>query len=185
MRKHFICGQLFTGLEETAESDQTIVIDDDRVTYVGSSDTAPEQRPDDEVLDYSRDFVLPGLIDIHVHLSYGNAQSNEDIDMYSTPEFLSLRAMHAAQRVLAAGYTDLFREQAGCEFDSVSFHPYQDLKEFELCHNESKKVTRQQNKDAAESWTAAGGDDGVQTGAHHGAYEKNGLKTVKKPARAV
>ena len=71
------------------------------------------------------------------------------------------------------------------EFDSVSFHPYQDLKEFELCHNESKKVTRQQNKDAAESWTAAGGDDGVQTGAHHGAYEKNGLKTVKKPARAV
>ena len=75
--------------------------------------------------------------------------------------------------------------QAGCEFDSVSFHPYQDLKEFELCHNESKKVTRQQNKDAAESWTAAGGDDGVQTGAHHGAYEKNGLKTVKKPARAV
>jgi hypothetical protein len=75
--------------------------------------------------------------------------------------------------------------KAGCEFDSVSFHPYQDLKEFELCHNESKKVTRQQNKDAAESWTAAGEGDGVQTGAHHGAYEKNGLKTIKEPSRAV
>ena len=119
MRKHFICGQLFTGLEETAESDQTIVIDDDRVTYVGSSDTAPEQRPDDEVLDYSRDFVLPGLIDIHVHLSYGNAQSNEDIDMYSTPEFRSLRAMHAAQRVLAAGYTSI-ADPASTGYTSVA-----------------------------------------------------------------
>jgi hypothetical protein len=75
--------------------------------------------------------------------------------------------------------------EAGCEFDSVSFHPYQDLTEFELCHNESKKVSWQQKKDDAESWTAAGEGDGVQTGAHHGAYEKNGLKTVKKPASAV
>ena len=76
--------------------------------------------------------------------------------------------------------------KAGCDLDSVSFHPYRDLKEFELCHDESKNVTRQQKKDAAESWTAAGDGAGMQTGvAHHGAYEKDGLKTVKQPARAA
>ncbi len=119
MRKHFICGQLFTGLEETADSDQTVVIDDDRVIFVGSSATAPEQRAGDEVIDYSKDFVLPGLIDIHVHLSYGNAQANEDIDMYSTPEFRSLRAMHAAQQVLGAGYTSI-ADPASTGYTSVA-----------------------------------------------------------------
>ena len=59
MRKHLICGQLFTGLEETADTDQTVVIDDDRVTYVGAAAAAPEQRPGDEVIDHSQDFVLP------------------------------------------------------------------------------------------------------------------------------
>jgi imidazolonepropionase-like amidohydrolase len=119
MRKHFICGQLFTGLEETADSDQTVVIDDDRVTFVGSSAAAPEQRPGDEVIDCSKEFVLPGLIDIHVHLSYGNAQANEDIDMYSTPEFRSLRAMHAARQVLGAGYTSI-ADPASTGYTSVA-----------------------------------------------------------------
>ena len=119
MRKHFICGQLFTGLEETADSDQTVVIDDDRVTFVGPAAAAPEQRPGDEVIDYSQDFVLPGLIDIHVHLSYGNAQANEDIDMYSTPEFRSLRALHAAHRVLKAGYTSI-ADPASTGYTSVA-----------------------------------------------------------------
>ena len=76
--------------------------------------------------------------------------------------------------------------KAGCALDSVSFHPYRDLEEFELCHNETKKITSQQKKDAAESWTAVGDDAGMPTGvAHHGAYEKDGLKTVKQPARVV
>ena len=119
MRTHLICGQLFTGLEEIANSDQTVVFDDDRITYVGPSATAPERRPGDEVVDYSHDFVLPGLIDIHVHLSYGNAQANEDIDMYATPEFRSLRAMHAAQQVLKAGYTSI-ADPASTGYTSVA-----------------------------------------------------------------
>jgi imidazolonepropionase-like amidohydrolase len=119
MRKHLICGHVFTGLEETAESDQVVVIDDDRISYVGSADNAPEQRPGEEVVDYSKDFVLPGLIDIHVHLSYGNAQANEDIDMYVTPEYRSLRAMHAARQVLNAGYTSM-ADPASTGYTSVA-----------------------------------------------------------------
>ena len=83
MRKHLICGTLFDGLDETAKTDQTVVIDDDRIAYVGPSGEAPVQRPGEEVVDHSAGFAMPGLIDIHVHLSYGDAQANEDIDIFS------------------------------------------------------------------------------------------------------
>ena len=107
MRKHLICGTLFDGLDETAKTDRTVVIDDDRIAYVGPSAEAPDQRPGEEVIDHSGDFVMPGLIDIHVHLSYGDAQANEDIDIFSPPEYRALRALRAAQTVMKAGYTSI------------------------------------------------------------------------------
>ncbi|MFM9883601.1 MAG: amidohydrolase family protein [Burkholderiales bacterium] len=107
MRTHIRCGTLFTGLTERADSDQTIVLERDRITHVGPSAQAPAPLPEDRVIDSTKDFVLPGLIDIHVHLSYGNAQANEDIDIYGSTEFRALRALHAAQLVLKAGYTSI------------------------------------------------------------------------------
>ena len=50
---------------------------------------------------------MPGLIDVHVHLAYGNAKSEEDIDLYSPLEFRALRGLFFAQKLLAAGYTAL------------------------------------------------------------------------------
>lgn len=107
MSTFLTCGQMFDGLSDEAVADQTIVIDGDRLSYVGATASAPKPGSSDTVVDYSNDFVLPGLIDIHVHLSYGNAQANEDIDMYSPPEFRALRAMAASQEVLKAGYTSM------------------------------------------------------------------------------
>ncbi len=107
MRTHLHCGQLFNGLKETAAKNQTVVIEDDRVIYVGPPGKAPKPAPADEIVDYGNDFVLPGLIDIHVHLSYGDGQANEDIDMYAPPEFRALRGLHGALKVLKAGYTSL------------------------------------------------------------------------------
>jgi imidazolonepropionase-like amidohydrolase len=107
MRTHLRCGFLFTGLADKAETDQTVVFENDRILHAGPTRSAPTPRPGDEIVDCGRDFVLPGLIDIHVHLSYGNAQANEDIDMYATPDFRSIRAVHAAQQVLKAGYTSI------------------------------------------------------------------------------
>ncbi len=107
MRKHLVCGHLFDGLSEEFEADRTIVVEDGRIVHVGPSAGAPAPAPGDEVIDHGSQFVLPGLIDIHVHLSYGNAQANEDIDVFAPPEFRALRALHAAQQVLKAGYTSI------------------------------------------------------------------------------
>jgi imidazolonepropionase-like amidohydrolase len=107
MRRHIRCGRLFTGLSDQAERDQTIVLDDERIGYVGPSAGAPKAAPGEQVTDHSRHFVLPGLIDIHVHLSYGNCKTEEDIDLYAPLEFRALRGLEAAQRALKAGFTSI------------------------------------------------------------------------------
>ena len=100
------CGQLFTGRENAARRDGTLAVGDDGViSYAGPTGEAPPPRPTDKVLDYSRLFVMPGLIDVHTHLAYGNAKSEEDIDLYQPMEFRALRALFFAQQVVGAGYT--------------------------------------------------------------------------------
>jgi imidazolonepropionase-like amidohydrolase len=100
------CGQLFTGAEDEAIRDGMLVFDTDgRIAYTGDEAAAPKRARGDRLIDYSKHFVMPGLIDVHTHLAYGNAKSEEDIDLYSPMEFRTLRGMFFAQKVAAAGYT--------------------------------------------------------------------------------
>lgn len=105
MKTHVRCGRLFTGHADTAAENQTVVVDNGRVAAIMPTASAPPPGPSDTVIDYSGRFVMPGLIDIHTHISYGDAKSQEDIDLYASMEFRALRAMIAAQKVMRAGYT--------------------------------------------------------------------------------
>ena len=100
------CGQLFTGAEDEAVRDGMLVFDGSgQVGYAGEAAGAPKRGRSDRLIDHSKHFVMPGLIDVHTHLAYGNAKSEEDIDLYSPMEFRTLRGMFFAQKVAAAGYT--------------------------------------------------------------------------------
>ena len=102
------CGQLFTGRDDEAVTGHTLVFDEDGViAYVGGEADAPQRRHNDRSLDYAQLFVMPGLIDVHTHLAYGNAKSEEDIDLYSPLEFRALRGLFFAQKCAAAGFTAL------------------------------------------------------------------------------
>jgi imidazolonepropionase-like amidohydrolase len=108
MSKTFIrCGRLFTATDNQALSDQTLIIDNGRIVHVGPSHAAPHPAPQDRVVDHSDRFVMPGMIDTHTHLSYGCAASEEEVDLYATLEFRTLRALHAAQSMLRAGFTSV------------------------------------------------------------------------------
>jgi imidazolonepropionase-like amidohydrolase len=108
MATHVRCGTLFTATDTRALTDHTIVVDErGLVSHVGPTAEAPKPGPRDQVVDYGRQFVMPGLIDVHTHLAYGNAKSEEDIDLYTPLEFKALRGLFFAQKVLAAGYTAL------------------------------------------------------------------------------
>jgi imidazolonepropionase-like amidohydrolase len=106
--KQFIrCQRLFTGLEDTLRHDQTLVIEHGLFTHVGPTAGAPQPGPGDTVVVAGAHVVMPGLVDVHTHLVFGNARSEEDIDFWATPEFRALRGLFFAQHVLAAGYTSI------------------------------------------------------------------------------
>src|SRR5690348_13667128 len=102
------CGSLFIGREDEAQAGGVLVFDrDGRLSYAGPEAGAPRRAKSDRLIDHSGHFVMPGLIDVHTHLAYGNAKSEEDIDLYSPLEFRALRGLFFAQKLLAAGYTAL------------------------------------------------------------------------------
>ena len=108
MKTFVRCGQLFTGSEDDARTSQMLVFDEEgMIDYVGAEEEAPRRLRGDRTLDYSSAFVMPGLIDVHTHLAYGNAKSEEDIDLYSPLEFRALRGLFFAQKVAAAGFTSI------------------------------------------------------------------------------
>jgi imidazolonepropionase-like amidohydrolase len=108
MKSFVRCGRLFTGHEDEARIGEMLVFDAGGVIdYVGPEAGAPRREAEDTLFDYSDCFVMPGLIDVHTHLAYGNAKSEEDIDLYSPLEFRALRGLFFAQKVAAAGFTAL------------------------------------------------------------------------------
>lgn len=107
MRTIIYPGKLFTGTATSAESNQAVVIEAGRFTYTGARRHAPAPAKGDHVIDLANKFLMPGLSDLHTHLSYGNALGQEDIDFYGTQEYRALRALAGAQRMLQAGYTAL------------------------------------------------------------------------------
>jgi imidazolonepropionase-like amidohydrolase len=108
MTTHVRCGTLFASDTGTTSAKVTIGIHDSgAIAFVAGTTEAPPVGINDTILDYSDLFVMPGLIDVHTHLAYGNAKTEEDIDLYQPMEFRALRALFFAQKVVAAGYTSI------------------------------------------------------------------------------
>ena len=107
MKTILLCGQLFSGSESAPRKEQALVIEGDRITHVGPLAALPPLSAGENVIDYRRYFVMPGLSDLHTHLSYGNARSEEEVDLYASLEYRAIRSLAAAQRMLKAGFTSL------------------------------------------------------------------------------
>ena len=96
-------GNLFNSNNGSIEPEMTIFIDDDRITDVIEGYVNPEI--DDTYLDLTGYFVLPGLIDMHVHLT--NISSNKAYLERVTlnPADYAIRATKNAENTLYAGFT--------------------------------------------------------------------------------
>src|ERR1700744_3296918 len=99
MTIHVRCGTLFTGNTTPPKSGVTIAFGDDgKITHVSDTTTAPEVEPQDNVLDSSGLFVMPGLIDVHTHRAAGNRNTEEVIVWYRPMEFPAPRALFFAPK---------------------------------------------------------------------------------------
>lgn len=101
------CNTVFTGLENEARREHTLIVENGLFAWIGPTSDAPVQHADDVLVEAGNDFVMPGLIDVHTHLVFGNAKSEEDIDLHVSPAFRALRGLFFTQHVMAAGYTSV------------------------------------------------------------------------------
>lgn len=103
-------GSMLAGAEQILEKQRTIVIEDAIITriekgYVSVIDLA---LPDAKIIDLKNQFVMPGLIDMHVHVTFerdANANPHQWLTEYEAD--YALRSIKYLQRSLDAGFTSV------------------------------------------------------------------------------
>ena len=96
-------GHLIDGISEQAVADQTVVVEEGRIVDI--LDGFAEARDGDDVIDLRKHTVLPGLMDMHTHLSHqGSRTSYLERFQLNPPDYAILSVVYA-ERTLLAGFT--------------------------------------------------------------------------------
>lgn len=98
------CGYLFCAVDASVQENAVIIIEGNKITEVRSGQGfVPDSNA--EIIDLSDKFVLPGLIDSHVHLGFGGKTSL--VEVSEPPEFVAIKGIKNAQQDLLAGFTTI------------------------------------------------------------------------------
>ena len=96
-------GRLIDGVSAAPKTRQTVVVEGGKITAIEPGFRAP--GPGDRVIDLSQGTLLPGLFDMHVHLT-GEYSKTSEIDEYKLNEAdVAIDAVVYANRTLLAGFT--------------------------------------------------------------------------------
>ena len=99
-------GELLAVPGKSPRSNQTIVVVDDRIVDVVSGfKAAADYDGDLRVVDLSDQFVLPGLMDMHVHLQGELGPDNDRDALKMSDQLMQMRSIHFAMKTLEAGFT--------------------------------------------------------------------------------
>jgi imidazolonepropionase-like amidohydrolase len=92
-----------------------------RIAAIWQGDVAPPEAsaPAVTTVDASGLTVMPGMIDAHVHMTYGEGRTAEELDVYSGPEWSAIRAVWNARKVINAGVTTII-DPGGTYFVGVA-----------------------------------------------------------------
>ena len=104
-------GTLIDGAGGPPIANDALVIDGNRIRSIGvlPADVRLEDQDEVHVIDATGQWLMPGLIDGHCHLSFGFPQCSSVASARGTtnPGFTTLRAAHNAQQVLYSGVTSI------------------------------------------------------------------------------
>src|SRR5450631_899722 len=87
--------------------DQIILVDKGKIVGVGANVAIPAGA---EVIDLSREWVTPGLIDAHTHMTLTEIAGDAPFESFylnQSSTLRGLRGLHNAMQVLQAGFTTL------------------------------------------------------------------------------
>lgn len=96
-------GRILVGDGTAARSDAAVDITDGRITAIGPvGDDAVEAVVDLDVTGFT---VMPGLIDAHCHITFGEPASNDELFFHRDQSTAALLAAFNVQKLLLAGVT--------------------------------------------------------------------------------
>ncbi len=96
-------GQLIDGRAGAAMADKTLVVEGETIVEV--ADGFLEPSGGDEVIDLRDSTVLPGLMDMHTHLTHQGSKNVYMERMRLNPGDYAIRSVVYAERTLLAGFT--------------------------------------------------------------------------------
>ena len=97
------CGNLFDGVGTTLQPQMTVVVEGNKITAIQKGYTNPSGQ--DKIVDMKSKTVLPGLIDMHVHLESQTRRGGAIDGFTSNPADVAYRAAQYAKTTLLAGFT--------------------------------------------------------------------------------
>jgi imidazolonepropionase-like amidohydrolase len=104
-------GTLIDGSGNLAARNESIVVEGNRIKSVGPlpPDVHAEDHKNVEVIDAAGQWIMPGLIDAHCHVSYGypSVKGEGKGKGPTRPEFSTLRSARSVQKVLRSGVTSI------------------------------------------------------------------------------
>lgn len=99
-------GQLLAVPGTQAAAEQTLVVVDDKISQVlDGYRPATEFSPDAKIIDLKQRFVMPGLMDMHVHLQGELGPDNDRQNLKYSDELIQMQSLMFALRTLNAGFT--------------------------------------------------------------------------------
>jgi imidazolonepropionase-like amidohydrolase len=103
-------GRVIDGSLAAPVENGALVTEGDRIAWVGRREALPARyrSTDFEIIALPGRSILPGLIDAHTHIAFGEARSEEELALYTPVEFRTLKAVWNAKKLLQAGVTSAF-----------------------------------------------------------------------------
>ncbi len=97
-------GALIDGTGASRRDTTSVLIDGDRIAAVGDDADASVAR-DATVIEAAGKTVMPGLVDSHLHSTFDDVQSNDELFFHREPTMVALTAAQNLQKILRAGVT--------------------------------------------------------------------------------
>ncbi|NWJ72628.1 amidohydrolase family protein [Pseudonocardia sp. ICBG1122] len=101
-------GTLIDGTGAAPRPHEAVLIRDGRIDATGDAAlTAAAATPPGERIDATGRTVMPGLIDAHTHLTFGEPTGNDELFHHRTEAYSSMLSAYNARKVLRAGVTSV------------------------------------------------------------------------------